>query len=71
MNALDGCADGWGQIDTADSLGEKVLEGEIGVLAVVVVLEWSQRTVLLLWIEGWKVVRVLNDILEFDIECGR
>lgn len=67
LNTLNGRANGWSQVDAVDALSEEVIEGEVSVLAVVVVLEWSQRTVLLLRVEGWKVVGVLSDMLEKNV----
>ena len=60
LNTLDGCANSWSEIDAVCALWKKVFEAEIGILAVIVVLKRSQRTILLIWIKGWEVVGVLN-----------
>lgn len=63
LDALDFSANGWGEVDGGDSLWEEVLVRCICVLAVLVVLECGQWTVLLLWVEGWEVVLVLYNWL--------
>lgn len=64
LDTLDGCANGWSKVDTVDALWKKILEAEIGILSVVIVLEWGEWAVFLLRVEGWKVVGVLNHMLE-------
>jgi len=60
LHARDFGAGGWSQLGDLGALWEEILEGWIGANGVLNMLEWLERSVLLVIVVDWKVVWVLG-----------
>ena len=61
LDPLHLSSDGWGEMGDGAALRQKVREGGVCILAVLVVLKGLEWGVLLLWVPCWEIVGILDE----------